>query len=91
MLIFEYCTVQYPRASFGSRANDVDEKCNDYMIPSAPDGSWMYIMTRKQSVPAKSLDVHMDYVKKLGFKEKDIKVFPQQGEYQAEHVVKDEK
>ena len=61
------------------------------MIPSAPDGSWMYIMTRKQSVPAKSLDVHMDYVKKLGFKEEDIKVFPQQGEYQAEHVVKDEK
>ena len=55
---------------------DVDEAYS-YLVASAPDGGWMYIMTREQCVKEADLRPYLDFVSKLGFDERSIKTFPQ--------------
>lgn len=49
-----------------------------WIVVAAPNRSWMYIMTRAQSVSDESLAPRLDFVRSIGFKDKDIKLFPQQ-------------
>ena len=59
------------------------------LICAAPDGSWMYIMTRRQVMSEASLEPHLAFVERLGFNRCNLMVFPQQAEVEATPAASD--
>jgi apolipoprotein D and lipocalin family protein len=55
---------------------DVDP--DSYMTASAPDGSWMYLITRQQVVDEAFLAPKLEKLVSLGFDKSKIKTMPQQ-------------
>ena len=48
-----------------------------WVVCSAPNKSWMYIMTRKQECTEEELAPRLELVRSLGFDMKKVKTFPQ--------------
>lgn len=65
--------------SLGYNILDIDNVGYSFITCSAPDGSWMYVMTRRQMVPDMYLQPTLDKLESLGFNMKKILKMPQNG------------